>query len=175
MHHSILTCCPSRGLTLIEVVAGLALMGTLLAAMLSAKSDFASQHHYAQRVLIAVDAMDELLMNHWQDIKQLEDLGAGNFNQHKDLTWTAKPIDDPNATDWYCRILRVQVLDTTAGPNDPPLASVDLLIPEAPPQEALTEPSPLTDDHQGEPREDNLETPLETPLETATPQLGEFP
>ena len=43
-----------RGLTLIEVVAGLALMGTLLASLLVASSAHLRQIHTAQRGLAAL-------------------------------------------------------------------------------------------------------------------------
>ncbi len=146
MHHSTSTNCSRRGLTLIEVVAGLALMGTLLAAMLSAKSNFTRQHRHAQRVLAAVAAADDLLMNHWQDIRGLEGLGAGGFNQHDDLIWTATRINDSSANDWYCKIVRVQVMDAAGGPGDPPLVSVDLLVPDASAIPSRTEAGHGTDD-----------------------------
>lgn len=179
MKSSILTNCSQRGLTLIEVVAGLALMGTLLAAMLSAKSKFTGQHHHAQLVLTAVTATDDLLMNHWQNIQELERLGGGDFKQHDDLTWTAKRIDDPSATEWYCKILRIQVMDATGSTGDPPLVSVDLLVPDpsaVPPQtesgyvdeeETLDEPSRFAED------EGEFERDLE--LDSTLPQRGVFP
>ncbi len=132
MHGSISTNCCRRGLTLIEVVAGLALMGTLVAAMLSAKSRFTGQYHYAQRVLTAVDAMDALLVNRWPTISAIEDSESGDFDDQEGLMWRAAVVDDQAAADWHCRVMRVDVLDSLSEPGDPPLATVDLLVPELP-------------------------------------------
>lgn len=119
-----------QGMTLIEVVAGLALMGTLLAAMLSAKGGYVRQQQYAQRVLTAVALADEFLVSHWHNIEALELIGGGRFSQHDGLTWSVTRIDDASAADWYCKILRFRVVDATGSADDPPLVSVDLLIPD---------------------------------------------
>jgi len=134
MHRSNSTNCCRRGLTLIEVVAGLALMGTLLAAMLSGKSRFTGQYHHAQRVLTAVELLDAFLIDRWPAIGEIDDSDSGDFAGESDMTWRISVVDDPVAADWHCRVVRVEVLDANWESDEPPLASVDLLVPD-PPQE----------------------------------------
>jgi len=133
MYGLISTNCCRRGLTLIEVVAGLALMGTLVAAMLSGKSRFTGQYHHAQRVLAAVDAMDAFLIDRWPTVETIEDGESGDLEGQKNLGWRVSVVDDPVAADWHCRVVRVQVLDSLGEPGALPLVSVDLLVSDPPP------------------------------------------
>src|SRR5688572_10683971 len=55
------------GLTLVEVVAGLALLGTLLVALLSARAKVARQYQGAEARLEAVKVADELLGGWWRE------------------------------------------------------------------------------------------------------------
>lgn len=121
------TDCSRRGLTLIEVVAGLALMGTLLVAMLSAKSRFSRQHHYAQRVLIAVDALDRLLIERWPELGAIEAIEQGDIEGRPDMVWRASVIDGQQTEQWHCRVIRIEVLEAVHELRTEPLASVELL------------------------------------------------
>jgi len=139
MRSSTSTDCSRHGLTLIEVVAGLALIGTLLAAMLSAKSRFTGQHHRAQRVLAAVDALDELLMDQWPTLELIKGTEYGEFDLNPDMTWRAVIVEDQNTAEWHCRIIRVEILDATNKNQGGPLASVELLAADPSYQKIKTE------------------------------------
>ena len=58
-----------QGLTLIEVVAGLALMSSILVAVLFLKSRYARQQAIADHHLKSLSAADALLSIWWQDPK----------------------------------------------------------------------------------------------------------
>ena len=64
-------------MTLIEVVGGLALLGTLLVAVLLAKAKYTRQAATADRKLQAVAAADELLTAWRQDPNALPRDGSG--------------------------------------------------------------------------------------------------
>lgn len=115
-----------RGMTLIEVVAGLALMGTLVAAMLTAKSRFNGQYQHAQRVLASVDALDKLLAEQWPALSMIEQPEHGVFESPKNMVWRAYVVDSQAAADWHCRVIRVEVRDRLNGSANETLASIDL-------------------------------------------------
>ncbi len=123
------TCCP-RGLTLIEVVAGLALMGTLLAGMLTAKSRFTRQQVQSQRVLVAVEALDALLIERWDEFHVIQRGSHGDFDGLEDMTWRASIVTSGAASDWHCRVIRIEVLDQVERSRGESLASVELLVPD---------------------------------------------
>jgi prepilin-type N-terminal cleavage/methylation domain-containing protein len=121
------TNCSRRGLTLIEVIAGLALMGILLAGMLNAKSRFTRQHQHAQRVLIAVDALDRLLIKHWSELGAIEADERGEFEGRPDMFWKAGVVNNDTAGEWHCRVVRIKVFDTKPDTYTEPLVSVELM------------------------------------------------
>ncbi len=126
--------CYRHGLTLIEVVAGLALMGTLLATMLTAKGRFTQQRHYAQRVLAAVDAADTMLAARWDKAGAAGGTDGwastdGVVANNDRLTWRTVEITDDQATAMRSRVIRLEVFDEQSNPEDPPLVSIDLLVP----------------------------------------------
>ncbi|MEZ6192078.1 MAG: type II secretion system protein [Phycisphaerales bacterium] len=182
MQTSASTNCSRRGLTLIEVVAGLALMGTLLAAMLSAKGRFTRQQHHAQRVLVAVAALDDLLMESWHVLGTIEDTEYGEIEGQQGMTWRASVIEERAAEDWHCRIIRVEIIDATDNTDAEPLARVELLAPDpsylieitrrdnADPQNEGTELPQLK---SPVPKADDPVSPIRT--ETAPPVLGVGP
>src|SRR4051812_8008804 len=79
-----------RAMTLIEVVGGLALLGTLLVGVLLAKAKFTRQAATADRKLQAVSAADELLVAWRQDPLALPRDGVGTVpggGGDRQLSW----------------------------------------------------------------------------------------
>src|SRR4051794_34521543 len=76
-----------RAMTLIEVVGGLALLGTLLVAVLLAKAKFTRQAATADRKLQAVAAADELLTVWRQDSNALPRDGVGPVPGDRQFSW----------------------------------------------------------------------------------------
>ena len=163
------TCCP-RGLTLIEVVAGLALMGTLLAGMLTAKSRFTRQQVQSQRVLIAVEALDALLIEHWDEFQVMQRGWHGDFDGLDDMSWRASFVASGAASDWHCRVIRIEVLDQVERSRGESLASVELLVPDPDYlKEIASKEGTEEDKEQGD--SDMQELPDETHKQENTPAL----
>lgn len=116
--------CARTGLTLIEVVAGIALLATLLVSVLAAYRDHARQIKRASARLSAVNALDDLLAQ-FHDANKLPPPGsAGDVVGIPNLRWQAsqRASDIPQTT-----ILAIAVLESTTT-QDEALAKVELLV-----------------------------------------------
>ena len=122
-----------RGLTLVEVAAGLALMAGLLVAMLAIKSRAARQLSDADRHLRGVAAADGLLSRWWADPSTLPVDASGTVPADPALTWQTRMSDaEPALARAGLRVVRLVVSDprTPAG-TSPVLASVEVTLPPA--------------------------------------------
>ena len=113
-----------RGLTLVEVVAALALMATLLVAVLAIKSGLARRRAAADRQLRAVAVADRLLADWWQDPTTFPVGRSGRADPA--LAWTTTVVPSPAAARVGGRVVRLDVRDATAV-----VLSVDVLLPPA--------------------------------------------
>ena len=114
-----------RATTLIEVIAGLVILGTILAALLIARGRFAQQEAMAQRKLAATRSLDALV-SQWLNgpvgaipVSARGDLGESN------QTWRTHLIPDPSAESLGAHVMRVEVFDRNARQ---PILTLDLLL-----------------------------------------------
>lgn len=78
----------SSGLTLLEVLAALTILATLLAGLLLAKGRALCQQALAQRQLEAIAAADELMEQWWAEGAP-DFPSSGDVPQHPELQWRA--------------------------------------------------------------------------------------
>jgi hypothetical protein len=118
-------------MTLIEVVGGLALLGTLLVAVLLAKAKFTRQAATADRKLQAVAAADELLTAWRQDAHALPRDGSGPIAGDRQLSWRTRSVANADVAALGAQTVRLEVLDDrVAGAV---LAAVEIVVePPAP-------------------------------------------
>ena len=114
----------SAGLTLIEVVAGLALMGGLVAALMFARVRFARQSAALDAREQAVAAADGLLAAWWREPTTLPAENAGRVPGDARLTW--RTTARPNATLEQLRGVPVR-LDILR--DDTPVLALDIVVP----------------------------------------------
>ncbi len=123
---------------MIEVVAAIAIMGTLLSGMLLAKSRHTRQLALAQRQLVAVELLDNWLAERWVRPENLPVNEAGVVAGPDQLRWTTRLIPNEQLAPLSARVLRVEFHDNSdGGPHghaasqgsSPPLVSVDLILP----------------------------------------------
>ena len=76
-------CYPTRGATLVEVMAGLVLLGTLLVAIINAKGNHMRQWSQANARLQAIAAADELLDKWWKNTRELPRSDSGQIDDGK--------------------------------------------------------------------------------------------
>src|SRR3954447_17756598 len=99
-------------MTLIEVIAGLVILGTILASLAIARGRFARQWSAADRKLTAVRALDALVAD-WMNVPgsavPLNRQGA--IPDMAKLIWRTRVLPDTAATKLSAAIVRVEVLD----------------------------------------------------------------
>src|SRR3954447_2506410 len=81
-----------RGLTLVEVVAGLALLATLLVAVLTTKARVTRQWTHAQRKLQDVSAADRLLADWWPRRDDFPRQSSGTVPGDARLRWRTMTV-----------------------------------------------------------------------------------
>lgn len=142
-----------RGLSLIEVVAALTLVGTLLVGIVMARARHTHQAALAERKLLAVQAVDELLLrwytpsssggNQPEADKRVLSINApqsripldstGSFDSAPALSWRTELVSDPVNEQALERfklgVVRLTVTDDQAGPEADPLLVIDLAAP----------------------------------------------
>ena len=107
------------GLTLIEVVAGIALLATLLVSILVAHKKHAEQVRLAQKRLDAIEQLDQLLAEwsaagNWQPVGSAGDLAG--------FKWRVEAADSRVPDELGSEVIRVELFDDIRV-----LASVELL------------------------------------------------
>jgi hypothetical protein len=122
-------------MTLIEVVAGLVILGTILASLAIARGRFARQWSVADRKLNAVRALDALVAD-WMNVpgSSVPLNRQGAVPDAAKLIWRTRVLSDPAATKLCAAIVRVDIFDRADAEREmaTPIASVDLLVHVAP-------------------------------------------
>lgn len=116
------------GLTLLEMLAGLALLGTLASTILIGRGRALAQWSRASRRIEATRVTDELLTQWWLD----RDMPINKRGQYDDpasgLTWNwqTRMLKQPKDSPWELTLVRLQVapIDSTHA-----MATVDLAWP----------------------------------------------
>src|SRR5580698_4819347 len=113
----------SRGMTLIEVLAGLVVLGTLLASVAVARSRYMHQAALADQRAAAVIAADRLLNNWWGQSDPLPRSASGQIDDR--LSWQTHVLVNPTARQMGADIVRLEMF---RGSSEP-LVTVDVLVP----------------------------------------------
>jgi type II secretory pathway pseudopilin PulG len=114
-------------MTLIEVLAGLVVLGTVLASVTIARGRFMQQTARAQNKIQAGHAVDAMLSSWMSGPPDLIPVPAqGALEGTSRLTWQTRWQPNPAAENLGARVVRLSVIDRfdTAGP----LLSVDFVI-----------------------------------------------
>ena len=161
------------GVTIIEVLGALVLLGTVLASILTAQGRFIKQLASAERRLEATKAADQLLTLWWQDRAKFPRSGSGSVNEvvkglgdsKSGLMWQMTTLENRDFAVLGIDVVRLEIFDsreksTTSGTasNRNPLARVEILLshqvdpapPDSPAQTARSNtPIQLSHESQG--------------------------
>jgi type II secretory pathway pseudopilin PulG len=122
------------GLTLVEVVAGLALLSTLLVAVLTTKARVTRQSAHAQRRLEAVAAADRLLAGWWRDVRAFPRDSSGEVAGNAGLAWRTRPVRNDAVNALTASVVRLEVTEARdERRRGTVLASVELVLDDSPP------------------------------------------
>jgi type II secretory pathway pseudopilin PulG len=116
-----------RGATLIEVLAGLVILGTLLVSVTMARGRFLRQWAEADRRIVAARETDQLieawLSESSRDVP-ISSQGATDDSDHH--PWRTRVIPSPAAASVGAIVVRLQVFERSE--DETPLSSVDFLL-----------------------------------------------
>ena len=123
------------GLTLIEVVAGLALLATLLVAVLTTKAKLTRQWASAQQRLRAAGAADALLAEWWRDVKTFPRQASGTVSGEPRLAWRTQAVPNDAVNRLGASVVQLDVIDDGGGRTaGEVLASVEVVLDDEPRQ-----------------------------------------
>ncbi len=120
--------CRRRGLTLIEVMASLAILGSLLVSLLMAKARSIQQWNAANRRIEATAAADGLLAEWWPKPSTLPRQATGKVAGTETLSWRTRVIEDQAMEGFGIEIVRLEIIDEQTVEKMDPLITVDLLL-----------------------------------------------
>ena len=114
-----------KALTLIEVVASLALLSTLLVFMLSAYSAHLRQINLADQKIRACEALDQLVAGYFETGDPLPTNEEGSFSDHDAFYWRSMvlPTRASNPT-WQANTIRIEAYSTETNQS---VATLELL------------------------------------------------
>jgi Tfp pilus assembly protein PilV len=114
-----------QGLTLIEVVAGLALMATILVAMLVMKTRFTHQLAFSNQHLRAVAAADSLLEQWWADPAKFPINRSGAIPQYPGFDWQTNLVENDVVARLDSRVVRLDIVADAKV-----VTSVEVMLPQ---------------------------------------------
>ena len=118
---------PRRGLTLVEAIAGTAILGTLLVSVLLAGSRLTVQGHRAEKRVEACRIADELLSTWWPRINSIDHDSGGQVPGHEGWLWRTQTVENENASKLSARIVALEVF-APGEAEDAPAARVEILV-----------------------------------------------
>jgi prepilin-type N-terminal cleavage/methylation domain-containing protein len=154
-----------RGMTLVEVVAGLALMATLMASLLSIKSRLIRDLAQSDRRHAALRDADQLLSTWWKTPATFPRGAVGSTPDG--LSWRTQVIPNPQVQSAGAQVVRLEVYSSAE-----PLAAVEIVLPTTTEAAALLPLSP-SPGNPGEGRGEGIQD--HTPAVSVTPSPAQEP
>ena len=118
----------ARGVTLVEVLGALALLGTLLVWLIVGQARLVRQTGRAQRKIEAVKIADQLLTTWWQNRTNFPYQGSGPAGP--DLIWQTRIIERPELTALGAEVVRLDIVDQRPEAAGTSLTSVEVVLPK---------------------------------------------
>ena len=117
----------SLGLTLIETLAGSALLGTLLVAILLAGARMKIQANSAELRLRACEIADELLETFWARKEGIPQGDSGGIEGHEGWHWRTQLVENEESAKMDADVVALEVYAPgSKGPS--PTVSVEVLV-----------------------------------------------
>lgn len=115
--------------TLVEVIAGIALLGTLLAGLMLGFSAHVRQYQAARLRIQAIEKLDRQLALWYADGSELPIDSAGPLSSQPPLTWRTSTVRSPQAGRLNAVVVRVEVRRPDRADSSHPVVVVELLHP----------------------------------------------
>jgi type II secretory pathway pseudopilin PulG len=114
-------------LTLVEVVVALALLGSLLVAILIAEGKLRKQARRAEITLEACQVADGLLEAWWQNLSEFPRNESGTVETHPEWAWETQVQDNSSAEELDAAIVALEIYPQED--RFTPLVRVEVLLP----------------------------------------------
>ena len=128
------------GLTLIEVIAAIAILGTLLVGIVLARTQHTRQLALATRKDAAIQAADELIASWWTNQEGIPINSSGYIPTDSTFAWRTQIIPNPEIEQTGAQAVRIEITDTSPTlPQHPsinmPLVTVEVVLPIEEPEQ----------------------------------------
>jgi hypothetical protein len=136
-------CWKAGGLTLVEVLAGLAILGGLLVAVVMTEARCNHQSALANQRLAACRAADCLLEEWWNNPDKFPRNAQGGVKGEEGLTWKTRVLDNKPAREMEGEVVHVEFFQDKSPSPDAPVVMVDVVLPVQPEEGATSRPTSL--------------------------------
>ncbi len=129
---------PRGGFTLVEVMAGILLLGTLLTVLVVANGRLAAQSSRSRQAVEAYRVLDDLVDRWWIDPARFPRGGEGPVAERPGWRWRTRVVPSPAAATLAAEVIHVEVF----GPSDEtrqPTASVQVVLARGEQEDAADE------------------------------------
>lgn len=125
----------SAGVTLVEVIAALAIIATLVIVTLGAHSRLVKQWHRADLCLQGVDVAESLMSEWWENPQKIAHNDRGEVEEPKGWRWVTHSIHDEQLKDNNLEIVQLEVFPPKSSKYaNTPALTLDFIL-DAPPDE----------------------------------------
>lgn len=138
--------CVAAGLTLIEVIAAIAILGTVLVGIVMAKGRHMRQMALTHRQADIVSATDDLISRWWLNGQTIPAPRSGTLSGDPTLVWQTRLVTHPVLKSLEAQVVRLEVFDTRALPGEQvassePIIQMDLVVSMPPADKPATQPA----------------------------------
>lgn len=119
------------GVTLIEVLVALALLGSLAVAMVLSRGRLRDQYDLAEKKMQAVQVADAMLAQWWAgDLKHVPAGLSGHIEGYPGWGWETQPITSRELMSFGAHVVRLRIFDESTLGDPVELTSVDVVVPQ---------------------------------------------
>ena len=127
----------------------MALLSTLLVAVLTTRAKLTRQWATAQHKLRATESADALLTEWWQDLKTFPRSASGNVPGEPAMHWRTRVVPNEPVNQLAASVVRLEILDDRDGPTaGDVLAAVEVVLADRITPSSSAVPEPVTGDAQ---------------------------
>jgi prepilin-type N-terminal cleavage/methylation domain-containing protein len=119
------------GLTLIEVLAALALLSTLLVGILLAGHRHTGQIRRSRQALDVLHRVDELMYRWMATDGLIPREATGRLPGEEEFLWKTRVVSQDHAESLRIDVVRLEVFSRREASSDRPLVALDLAVPAA--------------------------------------------
>ena len=101
-----------RGLTLLEVVAAIAILGSLLVGLVMAKAAHTRQIAASRRQLEGARLADDLIASWWASGQPVQSGRTGTIGADGQWAWETRAVDNSEIEKLGARVVRVELRDS---------------------------------------------------------------